>query len=241
MRLNRRRRLAGLRSRRLPAHGCSARQPLKPAASPVTALLGVCFQAATPVGYLMQSSGSIGGALVLTILVSFPAIVAEDRPAPDGCHWQSIPELKAHIAVPDGWHFESATDGEDLVYDVSPARPGPDSTLQTRFRLTVTRGLDPDSVVARAREFVESVRSSGQPTAPIERQTLSVMTLFASVVEVIEPATDVHESTVAVSALANARTGTLYRIRLDIPASELGFMAPLANAMFRTIRVDDEI
>ena len=68
-----------------------------------------------------------------------------------------------------------------------------------------------------------------------------MMQLFVSVVEIADAEMGTHLSTIAVSAIGNSRTGTLYRIRLDIPEPELAAVAPSANKLFRTLRVDDEI
>ena len=175
------------------------------------------------------------------VLIAGLGLAAEDNPPPEGCHWQPIPELKAHLAVPDDWLFEEIDVEGALVYEVRPGGPVFESPSQSIFRLTVQKGLEPERVAEMARDFVESARDAGMPNEAMEEQTLGVMEVFVSVVLLASSETGVHETTVAVSALANTRTGTLYTTRLDIPVAELQDVAPLGNKLFRTIRVDDEI
>ena len=149
--------------------------------------------------------------------------------------------MKAHLAVPDHWAFTEVPSGDSLIYQIVPAGPAFDVPSRARYQMVVRRDLNPEVVVEHARQFVEAVRQAGFPIDSVETQKLGVLTMFASVVEFGDSESGDHESTVAVSALANYKTGTLYTIRFDIPASELALVAPLANSLFRRIRLDDEI
>ncbi len=186
-------------------------------------------------------SNFIGRLIGLAVLSAATLASAEGQPPPEGCHWQSIPELKAHLPVPDGWDFQQRSEGDALIYEVTPGQSTAGPSLHTQFRMIVKRDLEPETVVGMAREFVQSVRSSGLPTAPMETQSRSTFTIFVSVVQMGDLDAGMHDSTVAVSAIANEGTGTLYLVRIDIPADELADIAPLTNHLFRTIRIDDEI
>jgi len=163
-----------------------------------------------------------------------------EKPAPEGCHWQSIAELKAHLAVPDGWGFRNVSSGEVLVYEVRPAGVGFED-VRALYRLEVRRGTSKADVVMRARDFVESMRTAGAEAQPLEEQQVSVITLFSSFVQFAARAEGTPPLTAAVSSAGNSRTGTLYTMRFDISANELDLVAPLANHLFRELRLDDEI
>jgi hypothetical protein len=163
-----------------------------------------------------------------------------EKPAPEGCHWQSIPELKAHLAVPDGWLFKKVSSGEVLIYEIRPAGEGFQG-LRALYRLEVRRGTSKSDVVARARDFVESVRAAGAEAQPLEEQNISVLTLYSSFVRFAPTTEGTPPPAAAVSSAGNSRTGTLYTMRFDIPENELEAVAPLANHLFRELRLDDEI
>jgi hypothetical protein len=105
---------------------------------------------------------SVGRPVVAIIVMAIVALRnagAEEAPAPDECHWQAIPEIKAHLAVPDGWLFEKLVGNDVLIYEVRPSGPQ-FKGVRARYRLEVRRGVAKSEVVARARGFVQSVRTA---------------------------------------------------------------------------------
>lgn len=164
---------------------------------------------------------------------------AED-PAPDGCHWQPIPELKAHLAVPDGWLFEKVSTGDILVYQVKPAGQGYEG-LRSVYRLEVRLNTNKADVVERAREFVESLRTGAIEAQPLEEQEVGVLKLYSSFSHHAPRTEGSTAMSVAASSVANTRTGTLYLVRFDIPSNEVEVVAPLGNHLFRSGRLDDEL
>jgi len=181
-------------------------------------------------------------AVVICLLAASRVGSAVEGPAPEGCHWERIPEVKVTLAMPDGWVFRKVSDATNLlVYAATPGGPDAPANPKTRYELRIQRGLPPKSVVLIAKTFVESALAGSAETAPVEEQQRGVMSLFAGVAEIKPNLVGVPQLTVAASSLANARTGTLYTIRIDIPADELQAIQPRANAIFRTITVDDEI
>jgi hypothetical protein len=180
-------------------------------------------------------------AFALLMLLSHAPVSAEASQAPAGCHWQDIQEIKVQLAVPDGWVFRQVPSEQKLIYEVLPAGPAFAKPPQARYRLEVRRHLEPRDVVAMARSFVETVRTGATAAEPLEQQTKGVMALFASVVEYAPEISGAPRLTVAVSAIANSRTGTLYTARFDIPVDEQSLVAPLGNALFQSVRLDDEV
>lgn len=179
--------------------------------------------------------------LVAVVITSAAAVRADDKPAPDGCHWQDLPEIKAHLAVPDGWHFRRVQSENSLIFEVEPTGHGLPQPSRSRYRLEVRLHTDSRTVVERAREFVENARTGATAAQPLEEQTIGVVTVFSSFFE-YDPAVPLApRRTAAMSAIANSRTGTLYLVRFDIPVDELEAIAPLGNALFRTARIDDEM
>ena len=165
---------------------------------------------------------------------------AASKPAPNGCHWQAIPELKAHLAVPDGWRFEQVKSEEALIYEVRPTGKGFEESKAV-FHLEVRLRTAPDDAVARARAFVESARATAIDAPPLEEQQVSTLTFFSCFVRYPALGEGLPTLTAAVSSAANARTGTIYTTRFDIPEDEIERVAPLGNALFREWRLDDEV
>jgi hypothetical protein len=178
-------------------------------------------------------------ALLLLILGASHLTLAQEEP-PQGCHWQPIPELKAHLAVPDGWLFKNVSSGEVLIYEVRPAGTGFEG-VRALYRLEVRRNTRKSDVVARARDFVESARAAGVEAQPLEEQHVSVLTLYSSFVRFASKGDGAPALSAAVSSAGNSRTGTLYTARFDIPENEIEMVAPLGNHLFRKYRIDDEI
>ena len=74
----------------------------------------------------LRPAHKICGIVVASVLASAAATRGDDKPAPEGCHWQDLPEIKAHIAVPNGWIFRQVEAKEFLAFEVVPAgRDGP--------------------------------------------------------------------------------------------------------------------
>jgi hypothetical protein len=179
---------------------------------------------------------------VLALLVTVMASGSERGAPPPGCHWQDIPEIKVALAVPDGWHFrELPKKGEVSVYEVIPAGTGIPDEPRSRFELRFQRIARVNTVVARAKEHVQNALATSVADQTIEEETVGVVTLFAGVGQLSPDDNGVPQLTVAVSSLANAKTGALYTIRFEITASELEAVQPMANKLFRTMRIDDEV
>lgn len=178
--------------------------------------------------------------VISAVLALTQNAVAATKPAPDGCHWHAIPELKAHLAVPDGWQFKKIKSSEALIYEVRPAGKGFEG-FKARFHLEVRLRTKLDDVVARARAFVEEARVSAIDPPPLEEQQASTITAFSCFVRYAAPPDGSPALTAAVSSAANTRTGTIYTTRFEIPEDEQERIAPLGNALFREWRLDDEV
>jgi hypothetical protein len=178
--------------------------------------------------------------ILVVLLAATRPVRGADDPAPERCHWQAIPELKAHLAVPDGWLFQRLEAGDALAYEVRPAGTQFEA-IRARYRLEVRRGLDKTKVVEMARSFVESIRAFAVEAQPLEEQHVSTVTLYSCFVTLARPTPGAVQPTAALWSAANSRTGTLYTVRFDIPSDELGVVAPLANHLFRNLRLDDEV
>jgi len=178
----------------------------------------------------------------LVVLDSGGFALADRGAPPPGCHWLDIPEIKVALAVPDGWHFkELPKKGEVRAYEVVPAGPGIPERAQSRFELRFQRVDRIEAVVARARDFVKNAVATSVADQTIQEDKVGVVSLFAGVGQMSPDDDGVPRLTVAVSALANAKTGALYTIRFEIPGSELAAVQPMANALIRTVIIDDEV
>lgn len=145
------------------------------------------------------------------------------------------------LVVPDGWQLRSLHEGDSLVYEVVPAGPQFSRPSQARYRLEVRWKLAPGAAAGMARSFVETFRRGADTAQPIEEQTKGVTSAFSSVFKYAPAVSGAPGMTVAVLAIGNTRTGTLYKIRFDIPDDELALVAAQANDLFRTFRIDDEM
>jgi hypothetical protein len=159
-------------------------------------------------------------------------------PPPPGCHWQSIAAIKAQLAVPEGWRFFDTSTRQGRSYEVWPAGPGFENA-KARYRLEISEGNDPAGVAAKAKAFVEATLKLGAKADPIQEQQVRVFALYSSSVTMKPERAGAVADTIAVSAAANTRTGTLYTVRFLIPASEVEKTAVLGNRLFQKIRLDD--
>ena len=187
------------------------------------------------------------GPLLLALLVLALPIQASGAPdsdplPPAGTRWKSIPEIKARIALPHGWRFAKArSTPKTLAYEVVPKGLGIPVRSQSKYQLKVEKGVPKAIVVAKARNYIEAIRAQAVESEEVDEQTRGVTTLFSSIAHLNPDGSGVPQLTVALAAIANSRTGTLYTIRFDIPASELEAVETLGNQLFRHITIDDEI
>ena len=180
-------------------------------------------------------------AILLVFLCATVGSAAEAPSPPAGCRWQPIPELKAHLAVPTDWRLETRQLGDALGYEITPPGTGSEPPPRSIYTMVVERHLDPESVIEKARRFVDVARENGVPTGEVALEEFGGMTRFTSVVLMLDSAQEKHEWTFVVDAFANPRTGTLYTIRLEIPVDELPTVAPLATECFNVLRLDNDI
>lgn len=168
---------------------------------------------------------------------------ADERPDPPrGCQWKEIPEIKVHIALPDGWRFRRLPDKDRImVWEVLPAGKGVPGLTQSRYELRFERLEKPDAAADQAKQFVQNALAAAVDSTPVEEEKIGTVTLLASVGQLMPDATGVPQLIVAASALANSKTGAFYTIRFEIAASEAEAVLPLGNELFRSIRVDDEM
>jgi hypothetical protein len=179
--------------------------------------------------------------LMASALASIAVSRADGRVPPPGCHWQDLPEIKVHLAVPDGWLFRQVQSEGTLIYEVVPAGNDWPTPSKSRYRLEVRLHTERATVVTRARDFVDRARSGATAAQPLAEQTIGVMKAFSTFAEYSPAVQGAPRIATAVSALANTRTGTLYTTRFDIAADEQEKIATLGNSLFQTARVDDEI
>jgi hypothetical protein len=181
---------------------------------------------------------------VIVAAMVFACVAAsrgDDKPAPEGCHWQDLPEVKMHLAVPNGWLFTRLKSDGPLIFEVVPAGADWPKPSKSRYRLEIQLRTDKASVVERAREFVERAQAGAVAVEPVAEQTIGVIKAYSSFVRYSPAIQGVPAIATALSATANTRTGTLYTVRFDISSDEQERIAALGNALFRTARLDDEI
>jgi len=172
-----------------------------------------------------------------------PPIAAKEKdkiPPPAGCHWQEIPVLKAHLAIPEGWLFRDTSAGLILSYEVQPAGPGLENA-KARYRLEVRRGIKKADVVTRAREAIEAARTGAADSQPVDQGAAGALTIFSSTATFAAGAAGGGPVSTALTAAANERTGTLYVIRFDVPADEVDRVSPMGQKLLQTLRLDDDI
>jgi len=182
----------------------------------------------------------IGAVMLSVVLATVPVTPVATNPAPDGCRWQPLPELKAHLAVPVGWQFKKVESSDSLIYEVRPAGKGFEGA-KARYRLEVRLRTKTEDVVARARAFVEAARARAIDPPPSEEQQVSTLTLFSCFVRFAPVAEGSPALTAAVSSAGNSATGTIYTVLFEIPENEINLIGPLGNSLFREMRMDDEI
>ena len=156
------------------------------------------------------------GVLVLGSTLLF-AVQAKslDKP-PEGMHWQELKEIRAHIAIPDGWSFKKSGAKNEIAYLVAPP------TGNSRFSLSVKRHRPLASIESEARSFVEKLGADASEASPMEIQDKGKLKAYASLMEFSSGSHDSPSGIrVAATGIANVGTGTEYLIRFDVPFSEL--------------------
>jgi hypothetical protein len=198
---------------------------------------------ARPLGGPLYTARAQRIALVLLLMPACSLGQSKTQtPAPSGTHWKRIPELKAKLALPHGWQFRKVpSESRTLVYEVVPKGPGMPRRSRSKYQLKVEKGVPSAIVLFKARNFIEAIRAQAAESEEVDEQARGVTTLFSSIAHLDPDDSGVPQLTVALAAIANSRTGTLYTIRFDIPATELEAVEPLANQLFRHITIDDEL
>ena len=160
-----------------------------------------------------MSSSSVRGALAGALIFA-AAIAVAVEPPPPGLHWQDLKEIRGRLLIPDGWSFKQVGSAEHLTYIVSPPEG------KAVFTLTAEKHHKPDGVKAEALAFVETARDRASEATPVEELSMGVMQGFGSLLDFPATASDPGGSRIAITGIGNTRTGTLYMMRFDVPASE---------------------
>lgn len=152
---------------------------------------------------------------------------AKDDP-PVGFHWQPIVELKARLAIPDGWRVTTVSTGDPFVLQVTPAGPHVRSSASL-FQLEVKRHTDTADVDVRAYAFVKSTLVGTVTDGHIKIKPLGVIYFYSCSGVQLDASEGWPKTAIAAIAAANRRTGTLYTMTFTVPYGEdwVGFLGPM--------------
>lgn len=155
--------------------------------------------------------------LALTVLFSLPptdaelpAPPADLGPPPSGFSWQSIPEIKAHFLLPEGWSFQQVDDLLDLDYVLTPEPIETVHDLQMGLRISVMFETERKSGIP-ATEFGQATADLFEKRGGVRGRKRRQQGAFEIIDLIIEPPTDPCCLTL-LRIFANTETDTLYWI-----------------------------
>lgn len=95
-------------------------------------------------------------------------------------------------------------------------------------------------MITRAQGFVHAVVARASEPPPVQENSVSTVSTFATVALYAPALAGAQRFYVAASAAANTATGTLYTIRFDIPEAEWQAVWEKGEFLFASMRLDDE-
>jgi hypothetical protein len=139
--------------------------------------------------------------------------------APDGFAWQSLPEVRASVLRPTGWHVKTEGDAGTQAYFISKESIESGGKFETGLTINVIRdithrrGIKPSEF---ARKWREALAGSGQ--VDVEKTWEAQADPFQTfagryLTKTASPAR------MQALLIANDRTGTLYQINFEAPAT----------------------
>lgn len=97
-----------------------------------------------------------------TLLFSFFALlssplfaVGENRPAPDGFHWQKLEGIHASVLAPDGWSFFAEEAEGKKAYFITQEKFSPPAGFKTGYSLNCIKGVSQKTRV-RPSAYIEA-------------------------------------------------------------------------------------
>jgi hypothetical protein len=155
---------------------------------------------------------------------------------PSDFHWQSIPEVKVKLLVPDGWHF-NAVKGSDQTYVVTLEDYAKTGRYDTGARLVVDHVTADHDVLAVAEQQVQLAAQAGEVVEPVFSEEMGAIRGFGCIVRIKRSDMDM---TVAYSRIANPKTKALYSIQFQSPSAMWPGTWERGRWIIGKIKLDDE-
>jgi len=176
--------------------------------------------------------------LVALSLLAF-RLLADSVPIPAGFTWQAVPEIKARFLVPPGWQFHVL--GHDPLSLIIVADDY--ATLHrydTGFHAVVTKGKPGSDTSARAQKVRDQWASIGAVKTPAFEEPNGKLSSYGVVVE-FTPKGEAARMVVAVIAVANPVTGTVFAFTFQAPANTWDKAWESGQYIIGRFDLDDEV
>lgn len=178
--------------------------------------------------------------LLFVLLLALPAAAqrydARLAALPAGFGWQPLPEAKAALPLPTGWHYHAEGTKAAPTYYLTPEPVGESGEFSTGLSLQVVR-----KATARTRhpaaEYAELLMlrtGFGPGRQRLEQPAATTEGHFRKwAVRYRETAPDAEPRIIYQLALANAKTDTIYLLTFESPEKDWPAAWPLGAVMVR--------
>jgi len=172
----------------------------------------------------------------LFLLLAATIVFAIDLPkAPPGFTWQEIPELKAGLLKPDGWHFKREAKEGTLAYFITKEDIDQKGGFQTGLSVNVFH-LKKDQSVQRARDLIEQL--AAKKHVQVWSRDVGTLKEFGCRIKNTDASGTIisHNLTVA-----NPKTNILYLFIYESPETEWEVAWKAGETIMNMLALDDEI
>lgn len=161
------------------------------------------------------------------------AVWSPELPPQEGYRWETVPEVKAAVLVPIGWHFKVDKRGATVGYFVT--RESIDATGQFETGLTVNVVRRPEATDAAdfASEFLS--RFAAGKTV-LRTWDVSQGPFVGHGCRVEDSVSVLH-----VLAFANPKTNTFYFVMFEAPKATWNEAWRIGERIVKMLYIDDEI
>lgn len=171
---------------------------------------------------------------VLFVFSAYPVFAADLPKPPPGLAWQEIPEMKAALLKPDGWHFKKETKNGTIAYFITKEDVEKTGQFDTGLTVNVFH-LKTDSAVVRGQGLIEKMATEHHEKS--WSRTVGPFQEFGCLLKDTDAS-----GTIVMHALtvANPKTNTLYLFIFESPESEWDAAWKLGKPIMDTLALDDE-
>ncbi len=182
----------------------------------------------------MKRHGSI---VLAAVLMAMVVAGAADRPTPPaGFSWQEVPEVKAALLKPDGWHFGQSAKGDEFTAHITQEDVEKEGRFRTGLVMNVFLKSKPGTAVEYAGAFIAKL-AEGEG-AQIYARKVGPFETFGCRVHRPGPGEPALTHNLIV---ANPKTGTIYLFIFKAPQASWDEAWLKGEEIMKQMAIDDEL